>query len=191
MATAQKKRGGNDVAERKQAEPALSPPSTLPSESVQALQGVFNFSSFSEARQAAEFVANSGLVPPGYKGKPADVLIAWQMGAEVGLKPMQALQNIAVINSRASLWGDAFLAVCMSAQGFIDCVEWTERTEEGLTAFSSRDLTDQLTGDNECLPSLARPKSAARRRRTSLRARPTSRARSTTRSSPSPTPAAR
>jgi len=35
------------------------------------------------------------------------VVIALQIGAEVGLLPMQSLQSIAVINGRPSIWGDA------------------------------------------------------------------------------------
>ena len=33
------------------------------------------------------------------------------MGMEVGLQPMQALQSIAVINGRPSIWGDGALAI--------------------------------------------------------------------------------
>lgn len=114
--------------------PALQP-STLPSESVAALSGVFSFSSFDEATRAADLVAASDFAPKDFKGKPGNVLVAWQMGVEVGLKPMQALQNIAVINGRPSLWGDAFLAVIHAHPHFIDCIEWLEDREgEGLTA---------------------------------------------------------
>ena len=37
-----------------------------------------------------------------------------QWGFEIGLSPMQALQNISVINGRPSLWGDAMLALVQS-----------------------------------------------------------------------------
>lgn len=65
-----------------------------------------------ELRVFAEAAARSNVVPPQYKGKPDDVMIAVQMGSEVGLAPMQSLQNIAVINSRPALFGDAMLALC-------------------------------------------------------------------------------
>jgi len=64
-----------------------------------------------EAQDYAELIANSDMVPPEYKGKAGNVLVAVQMGMEIGLKPMQALQNIAVINGRPSIWGDALVAV--------------------------------------------------------------------------------
>ena len=64
-----------------------------------------------EAIKFSKIVAGSDLVPADYRNKPHNVLIAIQMGAEVGLAPMQAIQNIAVINGRPSLWGDAMLAL--------------------------------------------------------------------------------
>lgn len=65
-----------------------------------------------EAMQFAEMVAKSCLVPKAFQNRPGDVLVAMQMGAELGVQPMQALQNIAVINGRPSVWGDLQLALC-------------------------------------------------------------------------------
>jgi hypothetical protein len=78
---------------------------------------------FAEATQFAKVIAASDLAPKDYKGKPENCLIAVQMGAELGLAPMQAIQNIAVINGRPSLFGDAVLAVCQSSPDFEDIVE--------------------------------------------------------------------
>lgn len=66
---------------------------------------------FEEAMKYAELIAKSTLVPKDYQGQPGNVLIAIQWGREIGLKPLQALQNIAVINGRPCLWGDAVLAM--------------------------------------------------------------------------------
>jgi len=66
---------------------------------------------FEEAWRMAEILANSDMVPKDFKGKPENCLIAMQWGNEVGLKAMQALQNIAVINGRPALWGDAVIAL--------------------------------------------------------------------------------
>ncbi len=71
-----------------------------------------------EALQVAEIIAKSSFCPKQFLDKPGDILVCMQMGKEVGLKPMQALQNIAVINGRPSLWGDAMLAVCRQARNF-------------------------------------------------------------------------
>jgi hypothetical protein len=66
---------------------------------------------FEEAWRLAEIMADSAMVPKDYQGKPANCLIAIQWGAEVGLKALQAVQNIAVINGRPALWGDVMIAL--------------------------------------------------------------------------------
>jgi hypothetical protein len=67
---------------------------------------------FDEAVAFAEKVAKSILCPDAYKNKPGDVLICMQWGAELKLPPLQALQNIAVVNGKACVYGDALVAVC-------------------------------------------------------------------------------
>ena len=58
----------------------------------------------------ANILARSGMTPKGMT-RPETVFTAIQMGLEIGLAPMQAVQSIAVINGRPTLWGDALLAV--------------------------------------------------------------------------------
>ena len=72
-------------------------------------------STLGEAMEIAKLIADSDFAPKDYRGKPANVLIAIQMGADVGLSPMQSLQNIAVINGRPAIWGDAALALVQSS----------------------------------------------------------------------------
>ncbi|MBP6354090.1 MAG: hypothetical protein KA318_00170 [Nitrosomonas sp.] len=62
----------------------------------------------------SEMFAKSNMVPKNYIGKPMDILIAWEMGYQLGLPYMQALQDIAVINGKACLYGDGFVAVIKS-----------------------------------------------------------------------------
>lgn len=76
-----------------------------------------------EAIKFAEIISNSDLIPNAYKGKPGNVLVAVQMGQAVGLQPMQALQNIAVINGRPCLWGDSLLAIVKASPAFEDIKE--------------------------------------------------------------------
>jgi hypothetical protein len=80
-------------------------------------EGAFDLTphSLSEALTLAEYMSKSELVPQGFRGKPADILIAVQYGAEIGLKPLQALAGIAVINGRACIWGDALLALVLDS----------------------------------------------------------------------------
>ena len=71
-----------------------------------------NPTNLTEAVEFSKFLAVSSNIPDQFKGKPNDILVAIQWGYEIGLAPMQSLQNIAVINGRPSLWGDAMIAVC-------------------------------------------------------------------------------
>lgn len=73
-----------------------------------------------EAMSLAKLMAESDLVPKDYRGKPGNVLIAVQMGHEVGLQPMAAVQTIAVINGRPSLFGDSGKAILLAAGCIIE-----------------------------------------------------------------------
>lgn len=66
----------------------------------------------------ATWISESGFAPSNMQ-KPAAILVALQMGAELGLSPMASMQNIAVINGRPSVWGDAQLAI-VRASGHFD-----------------------------------------------------------------------
>ena len=79
-----------------------------------------------DAMRMAELLADSSMVPASYKGKPGDILVAIQMGAELGLAPLQALQNIASINGRPSVWGDAALALVQGHPAYVSHREWVE-----------------------------------------------------------------
>ncbi len=82
--------------------------------------------SWGDAMNYAQAIAKSNFCPKDYRHKPDDVLVAIQMGLEVGLKPMQALQNIAVINNRPCLWGDGALAVIQTSGQLEDIQETLE-----------------------------------------------------------------
>lgn len=64
-----------------------------------------------EALEFAGMLSKSNLVPKDFVNNAGNILVAVQWGMELGLQPMQAMQNIAVINGRPSLWGDAVLAL--------------------------------------------------------------------------------
>lgn len=85
---------------------------------------------FEEALTFSKYLADSDMVPKDFKGRPANCLIAMQWGAELGLKPMQAMQNLAVINGRPSLWGDAVIALVRSSP----LCEYVIETDDGTTA---------------------------------------------------------
>jgi hypothetical protein len=70
---------------------------------------------FEQAMTFSQMLADSDMVPKDFKGKQGNCLVAIQWGMEIGLKPLQAMQNIAVINGRPSLWGDAVIALVRSS----------------------------------------------------------------------------
>lgn len=88
--------------------------------------------SLDEALKYAEMMSNSDLVPAGYKGKPGNILVAIQKGLEVGLSPMAALETIAVINGRASLWGDGMLALVQAHPAYEAIDEGQSTDKEGV-----------------------------------------------------------
>ena len=86
--------------------------------------------SFSELVQFAQMAAKSQLVPKEYRNQPEDIMLAVQLGSEVGLRPMQALQNIAVINGRPAVWGDALPGLCKASPVYDDIIETCENKHE-------------------------------------------------------------
>ncbi len=94
----------------------------------------------------ATMIFSSGFAPNGMK-KPEAVAVAIQMGLEVGLSPMQAVQNIAVINGRPNIWGDAALGLVQASGKLEEFDEWEEgeRFKPGWTAFCKA----KRTGDKK------------------------------------------
>lgn len=89
-----------------------------------------------EAVTFSEMLASSSMVPKAYQGKPQDILVCVQWGYEIGLAPMQALQNIAVINGKPSVYGDAALAL-VQASPVCDGVDENFEGEEGTGKFTA------------------------------------------------------
>jgi hypothetical protein len=85
---------------------------------------------FEQAMKFSHMLAESDFVPKDFKGKPGNCLIAMQWGSEIGLKPLQALQNLAVINGRPALWGDSVIAIVRSSP----LCEYVTETDDGKTA---------------------------------------------------------
>ena len=90
-------------------------------------------SNLQEAIKFSEIMAKSTIVPKDYQNKSGNILVAIQMGAELGLKPIQSLQNIAVINGRPSVFGDSLLALVQTSSVFEDIEETFD--EKSYTAY--------------------------------------------------------
>lgn len=95
--------------------------------------GQFDLSpqTFEQALTFSNYLAESDMVPKDFKGKPGNCLIAMQWGSELGLKPLQSLQNLAVINGRPALWGDAVIALVLASP----VCEYVTEDDDGKTAF--------------------------------------------------------
>jgi hypothetical protein len=97
-----------------------------------------------EAMTLAKVLADSDLVPKDFKGKPANCLVAMQMGAEIGLNPFQALQSIAVIGGKPSLYGDAGLGVVM-ASNLLESIQETDQDEVATCTLKRKGFPDTVT----------------------------------------------
>ncbi|MDX2349138.1 MAG: hypothetical protein QNK32_01985 [Porticoccus sp.] len=113
-----------------------------------------------EAMELSAMLSNSDMVPKLYRNKPQDTLIAMMMGAELGLNPIQSLQNIAVINHKPSIYGDALLALVQNHPAFggveetfdeaamtASCTAWRKGGTKHTQTFSQADaVSAQLWG---------------------------------------------
>lgn len=106
---------------------------TTPASTALRPAGQFDLSpqTFDQALTFSNYLAESDLVPKDFKGKPGNCLIAMQWGSELGLKPLQALQNLAIINGRPALWGDAVIALVLSSS----VCEYVTEDDDGKTAY--------------------------------------------------------
>ena len=86
-----------------------------------------------EAIQFSEMLASSNMVPKNFQGKPADILVAVQWGSEVGLPPLAALNGIAVINGKPSLYGDAAMSLVVGHPAYGGHEEKLEGEEASCT----------------------------------------------------------
>ena len=76
--------------------------------------------SFEGLWRMATMVAGSAFAPRGMANQPENCMVAMAHGLEVGLGPMQAVQNIAVINGRPSIWGDAMVGLVLGSGLMVD-----------------------------------------------------------------------
>lgn len=102
--------------------------------SIDSMDSLFRFS---------DAVHQSGLAPTTLRS-PQAIMIAIEMGLEVGLPPMAALQNIAVVNGRPTIWGDAQLGIVRSTGELEQFSEWYEVNGQKTTR-NPTDFGDDVT----------------------------------------------
>lgn len=78
-----------------------------------------------QLKSYAKIVVTSGLCPDHIKG-PADALLIMQRGAEMGITAVNALQNMYVINGKASMSAQIAVGVCKASPlcRYFQCVEY-------------------------------------------------------------------
>lgn len=70
-----------------------------------------------------ERFCKTAFCPEAYKNKPADAYIACSIGSTLGLNSFAALQGIAVINGKPSIYGDTLKALIMNSGKCEDFIE--------------------------------------------------------------------
>lgn len=81
---------------------------------------------FDGAWRIANAVAKAGMAPKGLD-TPEKAMVAILHGMEVGMTPMAALQSIAVVNGRPTIWGDGAIGLVRSSGK----LEWIKETITG------------------------------------------------------------
>jgi hypothetical protein len=96
--------------------------------------GAVELKSLDDLRWFCGTMAKSKLVPTSYQNKPEDILVCIQHGSEIGLKPLQALNTIAVIQGRPTLYGDGLPALLWGSGLLESMDEFFEGEGDRLTA---------------------------------------------------------
>lgn len=89
--------------------------------------------SYDDMFRFAETIIKAGMAPKDCKNAE-DALVRIQMGAEIGLTPMQSVQSISNIGGRPSVWGDALIGVVLASPVCEDIQETFEGEGDALTA---------------------------------------------------------
>lgn len=90
---------------------------------------------FEGAWRIANAVCKAGMAPKGLES-PEKAMVAIMHGLEVGLTPMNALQSIAVVNGRPTVWGDGAIGLARGS-GLLEWMEEKFEGAEGTDAFKA------------------------------------------------------
>lgn len=96
------------------------------------------------AHKLATVLANTQMVPQIYRGKPDDAAAAILYGAEVGLKPQQALQQVFVVHGQPAIYARTMVALLKAKRYRFETIE---STDEAVTvrATSPRGEVEEAT----------------------------------------------
>lgn len=89
----------------------------------------FEFHDLDGMFRAATCYLQSGFAPESFK-TPQQLIICWARGAELGLRPLQAVEGLVVINNRITIMGDVALGM-VRASGQLEDEPEVEYSGEG------------------------------------------------------------
>ena len=97
---------GQQQAEQKQSEGKSTQVAERPKLGLITLSGRgLQLTTLDDMYRLAQYVVTSGMAPK--NDTAVSLVIKIETGLELGIPPMMAIRSIAVINNRATLWGDA------------------------------------------------------------------------------------
>lgn len=127
--------------ELKQDKKEVAPPQQ---KSVDAMNtGELRGTSLDEQWRLACAFLKSGMLPKAYK-TPEQVLVGMQFAYELGLKPLMAMRQIAVINGQPSLWGELPLGLVRRSGQLVYFNEWFVDKDYKEICFENKNLNDPI-----------------------------------------------
>lgn len=90
---------------------------------------IFDFSSREQALNTCKDIIASDLCPKWAKGNPANLLLVFMKGFELGLSVNQSMDGLCIINGKVSMYGDVLLGYCLALP---DC-EYIEEHYDAVT----------------------------------------------------------
>jgi len=100
---------------------------------VSIVHGCLQPTDFEGLYRMCQVVCTSQIRPYGCD-TPEKVLVAAAAGMEAGLSFMQSLQNVMVVNNRATIWGDAVLGLCHASRELEEIEEVLEGEGDAMEA---------------------------------------------------------
>ena len=84
---------------------------------------------YDEAQRLAKLLCEAKMAPQGFE-KPETCLVGILQGMEMGLSPLFALQRMAIVDGRLTIWGDGALALVLRSGLCVSITEWLEGDDE-------------------------------------------------------------
>ncbi len=104
---------------------------------IEMVDGEVQLKTLEDSYRYAKSLVDSGMLPKMYD-KPEKVMAAIQFAKELGLPPLNALKNIAIVNGSPSLWGDLPLAIVRSSGKLESINEFTIDKDYKVICFENK-----------------------------------------------------